>query len=302
MQLNEISQKSNQFKHFKLLANQVMEGFISGIHKSPFHGYSAEFAEHKIYNKGESTKHIDWKLYGKTNKLYTKKYEEETNLRCQVIIDASSSMYYQPQNNKLRKIDFSIVAALSLIKILQKQRDAVGLSIYDEDLLFHQKAKGNNAHLMSLESELNKLHQRNPKNKKTKSYTFLHQLAENLNRRSLVFIFSDLLQTEVENNQLIEAIQNLKFNKHQVVIFHTINKNDEYDFNFENKAVQFKDIETEETINLFADQIKTEYQEKFLNYTKSIKEACLKYRINYQYCDVDLGIESLIKSFLKEVQ
>ncbi len=302
MNSNEISQKSNQFKHFKLLANQVMEGFISGIHKSPFHGYSAEFAEHKIYNKGESTKHIDWKLYGKTNKLYTKRYEEETNLRCQIIIDASSSMYYKPQNNKLRKIDFSIVAALSLIQILQKQRDAVGLSVYNEDLLFHQKTKGNRAHLMNLENELYNLHQRNPKNKKTRSYTFLHQLAENLNRRSLVFIFSDLLQTEVENEKLIEAIQNLKFNKHQVVIFHTINKNDELNFNFENNALEFIDIETKQSINLFADQVKDEYQKKFINQIKSIKEACLQYRINYQNCDVDLGIESLIKSFLEEVQ
>lgn len=302
MNKNTISQQSNQFKHFKLLANQVMEGFISGIHKSPFHGYSAEFAEHKLYNKGESTKHIDWKLYGKTNKLYTKRYEEETNLRCQIIIDASSSMFYQPQNNKLRKIDFSIVAALSLMKILQKQRDAVGLSVYNEELLFHQKAKGNYAHIINLENQLFHLYQNEPANKKTRSYTFLHQLAESLNRRSLVFIFSDLFQTEVENKKLIEAIQNLKFNKHQVVIFHTINENDELNFDFENKALEFKDIETNETINLFADQIKKDYQKELLEYNAKIKEACLQYKINYQYCNVDLGTEGLIKSFLEEVQ
>ncbi len=298
----DLNQESKKFSHFKFLANQVMEGFISGIHKSPFHGYSAEFAEHKLYNTGESTKHIDWKLYGKTNKLYTKKYEEETNLRCQIILDASSSMYFEAQNIALRKIDFSVIAALSLLQIFQKQRDAVGLSVYDEDIIYHQKAKGNNAHLIGIENKLSQLIDNNPKNRKTKSYTFLHQLAETLNRRSLIFIFSDFLQTEVENKKLIEAIQHLKFNKHQVVLFHTLNAHNEVMLEYENQPLRFQDVETGESINLFTNQVKEEYRKAFLDFKNEIKNTCLQYKINYQYCNVDLGTKGLIKSFLEEVQ
>ena len=114
------------FGNLEFLAKQVVEGFITGMHKSPFHGFSVEFAEHRMYNAGESTRHIDWKLYGRTDKLFTKKYEEETNLRCQILIDCSSSMYF-PKDAKLNKLDFSIYAAASLIELLKMQRDAVGL-------------------------------------------------------------------------------------------------------------------------------------------------------------------------------
>src|SRR5690606_4371753 len=132
MHLENEVHKTTGFTNLELLARQVVEGFISGLHKSPFHGFSAEFAEHKIYNRGESTKHIDWKLFAKTDKLYTKRYEEETNLRCHIILDNSASMYY-PEVGKLslehlNKIGFGVLATAVLMQILKKQRDAVGLS------------------------------------------------------------------------------------------------------------------------------------------------------------------------------
>lgn len=133
------------FGNLELLAKQVVEGFITGLHKSPFHGFSVEFAEHRIYNPGESTRHIDWKLYGRTDKLFTKKYEEETNLRCQLLIDCSSSMFF-PKDAKLTKLIFSMYAAASLIELLRRQRDAVGLTIFSDQIHINSKAKSSPAH------------------------------------------------------------------------------------------------------------------------------------------------------------
>ena len=129
---NQINhQKSREFGSLEILAKQVVEGFITGLHKSPFHGFSVEFAEHRLYNTGESTRHIDWKLYARTEKLFIKRYEEETNLRCQVVIDTSSSMYY-PENSEMNKMEFSVNTAAALIYLMRRQRDAVGVSLFDE--------------------------------------------------------------------------------------------------------------------------------------------------------------------------
>ena len=140
MKLRSELDKATLFQNLELMAQQVVEGFISGIHKSPFHGFSAEFAEHKIYNSGESTKHIDWKLFAKTDKLFTKRYEEETNLRCHMILDNSASMYYpeiaNPTIDNLNKIGFGVLAIAALMNILKKQRDAVGLSVFSDTYNF----------------------------------------------------------------------------------------------------------------------------------------------------------------------
>ena len=126
--------QNSEIKNLELLAHKIVEGFITGIHKSPFHGFSVEFSEHKLYNKGESTRHIDWKLFAKTEKLYIKKYEEETNLRCHIIIDNSASMHYpvvkEQRINQLNKVGFSAVASACLMEVLKRQRDAVGLSVF----------------------------------------------------------------------------------------------------------------------------------------------------------------------------
>jgi len=154
-EINEIK----GFNNLELLAHQVVEGFISGLHKSPFHGFSAEFAEHRIYNQGESTKHIDWKLFAKTDKYYTKQYEEETNLRCHLIIYNSSSMHYPPLKdfsiNHLNKISFSTLAAAAVMNLLKRQRDAVGLSIYSDDYDYYSNEKGSERHHQMLLAKLN---------------------------------------------------------------------------------------------------------------------------------------------------
>nr|MDQ3015758.1 DUF58 domain-containing protein [Bacteroidota bacterium] len=157
------------FDNLELLANQVVEGFIIGLHKSPFHGFSVEFAEHRVYNPGEATRNIDWKIYARTDRLYSKKFEEETNLRCQIVIDASSSMQYpyltgdQPGWNKMR---FSTLAAAAVMNLLRKQRDAFGLSIFDQTLNIHTPCKSSNMHYRLMLSYLEQLIQ-NPQLNKT---------------------------------------------------------------------------------------------------------------------------------------
>ena len=204
MNLKEEINKAGGFKNLELLAKQVVEGFIAGMHKSPFHGFSAEFAEHKIYNKGESTRHIDWKLFGKTEKLYTKRYDDETNLRCHIIIDNSSSMHYPDMKSfsieKLNKVAFSALASASIIQMLKKQRDAIGLSIYSDSYDFYAPEKGSERHHIMIMNKLKEAVVSKPKNIQTDTYTYLHQIAEKIHRRSLIFLFTDMFQTTTSNN------------------------------------------------------------------------------------------------------
>ena len=228
-EINEIT----GFNNLELLAHQVVEGFISGLHKSPFHGFSAEFAEHKIYNQGESIKHIDWKLFAKTDKLYTKRYEEETNLRCHLIIDNSSSMHYPLLKdfdiNNLNKIGFSVLAAAAIMNLLKRQRDAVGLSIYSDNYDFYSNEKGSERHHQMLLAKLNEALANKREQVETKTYTYLHEIADKIKRRSMVFLFTDMFQSDLEEEKLFEALQHLKYNKHEVILFHTYDKEKEID-------------------------------------------------------------------------
>ena len=262
MKIEEQKELVSGFKHLELLANQVVEGFISGMHKSPFHGFSAEFAEHKIYNSGESTKHIDWKLYAKTDRLYSKKYEEETNLRCHLIIDNSSSMHYPKLQRDEpfyhNKIGFSVLASAVLMNLLKKQRDAVGLSIYSDIYEYYAPEKGSDRHHRMILNKLEELLEKPKVSKSTDTVTFLHQIAEKIHRRSMIVLFTDMFHPDAsggKNEALFNALQHLKHNKHKVVVFHVIDKKTEINFNFDNAPRKFIDVETGEEINIFADTI-----------------------------------------------
>ena len=245
MNLQSELNKATLFQNLELLAKQVVEGFISGIHKSPFHGFSAEFAEHKIYNNGESTKHIDWKLFAKTDKLYTKRYEEETNLRCHIILDNSASMYYPEVKelsvNNLNKIGFGVLATAALMNILKKQRDAVGLSVYSDSYNYYVSEKSSERHHQMLLAKLSALSTDKNPAKKTETYTYLHQIAEKRKRRSLIFLFTDMFQATTDNSKLFDALQHLKHNKHEFVLFHTFDGKLELDFDFDKVLEQSKD-------------------------------------------------------------
>ncbi len=302
---NEIN-KTSGFTNLELLAREVVEGFIAGMHKSPFHGFSAEFAEHKIYNQGESTRHIDWKLFAKTDKLYTKRYDEETNLRCHLIVDSSSSMHYPEQKefsiDKLNKISFSVLAAASLMNILKKQRDAVGLSIYSDQYDYYAPEKGSERHHRMLLDQLSATVLSKPLNKTTETYTYLHQIAEKMHRRSLIFLFTDMLQTSVDNDKLFEALRHLKYNKHEVVLFHVYDKQKEFTFDFDNKPKRFVDVETGDHINLYADTIKKNYEKAVSTYFNDLMLKCGQYRIKYVDVDINEPFNKVLMTYMVERQ
>ena len=299
-QLNKIS----GFNNLELLAGQVVEGFISGMHKSPFHGFSAEFAEHKVYNTGESTKHIDWKLYARTDKLYTKRYEEETNLRCHLILDNSSSMHYpelkQNNINSLNKISFAVLGSAAIMQLMKRQRDAVGMSIYGEGYDFYAPEKGSERHHHMLLDQLNQIIGATSKEVKTETYANLHLIAEKLKRRSLVFLFTDMFQNEIDQEAMFEALQHLKYNKHEVVLFHTYDSSTELNFDFDNAPKRFVDVETGKYINVFADNIKETYTEAVKSYFTALQLRCAQYKIKYVSADITLGFSPILTSFLVE--
>jgi len=292
--------QNSEIKNLELLARQIVEGFITGIHKSPFHGFSVEFSEHKLYNKGESTRHIDWKLFAKTEKLYTKKYEEETNLRCHIIIDNSASMHYpvvkEQQINQLNKVGFSAVASACLMEVLKRQRDAVGLSIFADSYQYYAPEKGSDRHRKMILHQLEKLVTGNS-DATTETYQYLHEIAEKIHRRSLIFLFTDMFQTNIDEEKMFEALRHLKYNKHEVVLFHTFDMKTELNFDFENSPKKFVDVETGETVNLFAENIKENYTKLVDSYFKELKNKCLQYKISYVPVDIKQGVHQVLTSY-----
>ncbi|TCK65159.1 uncharacterized protein DUF58 [Winogradskyella wandonensis] len=306
MDLRKELDKAGGFKNLELLAKQVVEGFIAGMHKSPFHGFSAEFAEHKIYNQGESTKHIDWKLYAKTDRLYTKRYDEETNLRCHLIVDNSASMHYPESGgstiDNLNKIAFSALAAACVMNILKKQRDAVGLSLYSDDYDFYAPEKGSERHHQMLLSKLSEAVVHKKETKTTETYKYLHQIAEKIHRRSLIFVFTDMFQTSEEDEKIFEALRHLKHNKHEVVVFHVFDREKELTLNFDNRPKRFVDVETGETIDLYPDTVKENYEIAVKDYFKNLKLRCGQYRIKYVEADINKGFDSILTTYMIERQ
>lgn len=306
MNLQEELNKAGGFKNLEHLAKQVVEGFISGMHKSPFHGFSAEFAEHKIYNQGESTRHIDWKLFAKTDKLYTKRYDDETNLRCHIILDNSSSMHYPEIKGftleNLNKISFSALASASLMHILKKQRDAIGLSIYSDAYDFYASEKGSERHHQMLLAQLSNSVISKPLNKKTETYRYLHQIAEKIHRRSLIFVFTDMFQTATDEEKLFEALRHLKHNKHEVVLFHVFDKSKELTFDFDNKPKRFVDVETGEFINLYSDSVKENYEKLVKDYFEDLRIKCGQNKIKYVEADINRSFDSILTTYMVERQ
>jgi len=305
MKIESQIEKISSFQHLELLANQIVEGFISGMHKSPFHGFSAEFAEHKVYNVGESTKHIDWKLFAKTDRLYTKKFEEDTNLRCHIIIDNSSSMRYPKLENKEKffqnKIGFSVLASAVLMNILKKQRDSVGLSVFSDFYEYYSPEKGSDRHHRMILNTLENLLEKPKVQKTTDTIKFLHQIAEKIHRRSMIILFSDMFQSGNEE-ALFTALQHLKHNKHKVVLFHVIDNKTELNFDFDNAPRKFIDIETGDEVNVFADNVKSAYEKEVNSYFKKLAFTCSQNKIKYVPVGVSDSFDKILTTYLVEKQ
>lgn len=294
-------QELAKFGNLEFVAKQVVEGFITGLHRSPFHGFSVEFAEHRLYNPGESTRHIDWKLYAKTDKLFVKRYEEETNLRCRIILDISSSMYFPEISDEypLNKLGFSIYSIASLIEILKKQRDGVGISVFDENIKLDTPIKTSPAHHKMLYHELEKIMvpQQDKLNNKTSLSSILHEVAENNHKRSLIIIFSDLFSNE-SLDELTDAFLHLKHNKHEVLLFNVMDKKHEMELNFPNKPTTFIDLESGEKIKLHPSEIKKEFQNEVSKITKELKMKCTQFKIDFIEADIHEGISFVLQQYL----
>jgi uncharacterized protein (DUF58 family) len=297
-----------KLNNIEFFANQVVEGFITGKHKSPYHGFSVEFAEHRLYNSGESTKNIDWKLFARTEKLFVKRFEEETNLRCKIIIDTSSSMFYPQFNNptleKPNKILFSVYASAVLINVLKRQRDAIGLTTYANDIETHILPKTSLKHQRILFDKLKSILDIDPLNNKRKSslVNSIHETAERIHKRSLVILFSDIISNDSSLEEIFDSIRHLKHKKHEVVIFYLAENKTEINLEFENKPHNFIDVETGEELKLNPSNFKDQYIKESNEYLKRLKLKSLEHKIDLVEVDINKGFEDIISSYLLKRQ
>ena len=304
MPTNLDTSRLEQFSSLEFLARQVVEGFITGLHKSPFHGFSVEFAEHRLYNTGESIRSIDWKLFGRTDRLYTKRYEEETNLRCQVFIDNSSSMYYpvlsNPDINHPNKVTFSVYVAAALLHLFRKQRDAAGISVFSDTVELHTQTKSNPVHPRYLFNDLDKLLiPRSPEEHKgTNVAQAIHELAERIHKRSLVIIFSDMFDRSAQPEELFSALQHLKHNKHEVILFHVVDKGKEINFDFDDRPYKFIDLETGEQLRVHPSKLRERYVEALFTFSNELKLRCGQYHIDLVEADIHSGFGQVLLPYL----
>jgi len=293
-----------QYSSLELLARQVVEGFITGLHKSPFHGFSVEFAEHRLYNSGESIRNIDWKLFGRSDRLYVKRFEEETNLRCQVFIDNSSSMYYpviaNPGLENPNKITYSVYLTAALLYLLKKQRDAAGLSFFSDSVELHTQCKSSSVHYKYLYRELEKLLKPIPpgSNKKTALAQVIHELAERIHKRSLVLIFSDMFENRSGMDEFFSALQHLKHNKHEVIMFHVADKKKELGFEYDNRPYKFIDMESGQEIKLYPEEVRQQYLEGIGQFRKDLVLRCGQYNIDLVEADINEPFSQVLLPYL----
>jgi uncharacterized protein (DUF58 family) len=292
IKLSQIAQNIS----LELLARQLVEGFITGLHKSPYHGFSVEFAEHRLYNDGESTRHIDWKVYARTDRLFTKRYEEETNLRCLIALDTSPSMYY-PVDTK-SKIRFSVYAASALGYLLQRQRDAVGLCLFSDMIETITPVKSTPSHLDKIFTVLSAVTERDKKAKQTQVTNVLHEVAEKIHKRSLVIIFSDMFDSNENTDELFKALQHLKHNKHEVIVFHVMDNRTELLFDFEDRPMEFIDLETGGKLKLNPADVKEQYRKEAGVFHKTLQMRCNQYKIDFVEADVESDFNVILQTYL----
>ena len=285
-----------QHIRLELLAKQLVEGFITGLHKSPYHGFSVEFAEHRLYNEGESVRHIDWKVYARTDRLFTKQYEEETNLRCLIAVDTSSSMFY-PSGTR-SKINFSLYAAAALAYLLQRQRDAVGLCQFGDRIVQLTAVKSTPTHLEKIFAILENVRQQESGTPKTNVTKVLHEIAEKIHKRSLVVLFSDMFDGQESADELFKSLQHLKHNKHEVIVFHVMDNRTELYFEFDDKPTEFIDLESGARVKLNPASVKSEYRTNVATFHKSLKLHCNRFKIDFVEVDVQKDFNLILQTYL----
>ena len=292
------------FENLEFLARQLVEGFITGLHQSPYHGFSVEFSEHRLYNPGESTRHLDWKVFARTDKLFVKRYEEETNLRAHLLLDVSPSMYYPaPGHDKLR---FSILAAAALTTLLTRQRDAVGLVTFSDTVELQTPVRSSGRHRHTLLLTLQQLLERpvavparGEARRTTDVASVIHTIAQQIPKRSLVILFSDMLgRGEAEQTAALAALQHLRHQQHEVLLFHILDRATEADFDFAERPYIFEDLETGQEIKLQPSQVREQYRAAMSRFEQELALRCGQYKIDFVPVDVREPFEKVLYAYL----
>ena len=296
----------SRYKTLDFYARHVVEGFITGRHKSPFHGFSAEFSDYRQYNTGESTRNIDWHLYGRTDRLYVKQFEEETNLRCQLLIDHSSSMLFPIERHgnidHPNKLTFAVYAAAVLIELLHRGRDAFGLSLLSDGIDQQTQCRSNATHqrylLQLLDSLLQPVDAEQRPLLGTSIAEALHLTAEQLHRRSVVVLFTDAFVRNSEQEPLFDALRHLRHNKHEVIIFHTFDRAHELQLDYDARPHIFVDLESGRRLRLQPTEIAAEYRHQMEQQQQLLQQRAMQYNIDYVPVDVALGFNQVLLPFL----
>ena len=293
----------SQLAPLELRARKIVEGFISGLHKSPHHGFSVEFAEHRPYNPGDEIKHIDWKVYAKTERLYVKKYEEETNLRCYLLLDTSSSMFYK-YFSPWTKLRYAIHFGSSLMYLMNRQRDACGLVTFSEEIEHFIPAKSSQSHLRMLFTEFERLLEGEEEGmreqRRTATAQVIHEVAERLNHRSLVVILTDLFENVDRHEQLISSLKHLRHRKHEVLLFNVLEKQSERELDFADRRIMMQDMETGSQMEIMPAQIREDYKKKVEELTHRFKMACSEFQIDFEELDTQSDFDLALLAYLNK--
>ena len=290
----------NRFDNIPFIAQSIVEGFITGLHKSPFHGFSVEFAEHRSYNAGESTRFVDWKLLARTDRMYIKTFDEETNLRAHIVIDQSSSMLFPTEKKIVNKLSFSAYMSAALIHLLKQQRDAVSLSLVSDTIDFTSPAKTSQLHINFLYSQLETLITQtySPDTRQKSDLTSrLHELAEAFHKRSLIIIFTDLLFDNATND-LMDALKHMRFRNHEIILIHTIDHRFEQQFDFENRPYRFIDMESGAELKLNPNEIRHHYQTQMNELFSTIEKQSMQYGVSFIQADIRRPFHQVLLPFL----
>lgn len=289
----------SQLANMELRARLIVEGFITGMHRSPYHGFSVEFAEHRPYNPGDELRHVDWKVYAKTDRFYVKQYEEETNLRHYVVMDTSASMRYQGEA-ELSKLDYGLHLAAGLHNLMLKQRDATGLIAFDETVHTIRPPKATPGYLRQLLATLDQIHDRDEAGTRTNAAAALNEVAERIGRRSLVVVITDLFENIAAHNDLLKALRHLRHRGHEVIVFHVLESRTERRFDFPDRPLVFRDVETGEEVTLQPAQLRDHYDEAVEHFSERFRRQCLEHDIDFAELDTNEPYDTALMAYLNK--
>lgn len=286
-----------QIESFELRARAVVEGFITGLHKSPYHGFSVEFAEHRAYNPGDPLRHVDWKVYGRSDRLVVKRYEEETNLRHYVALDTSASMQYAGHAG-VSKLEYGATLAGALHVLMARQRDATGLVAFDRDVHTIVPPKSTRSHVRSLLARLSQMATAPDGQTQTNAAAALQDIAERIPRRALVVVISDLFESASGADDTVRALRHLRHRDHEVVVFHVLDAATEQRFDFDDRPVRIRDLETGEERTLQPAQVREGYREASEAFVASVRRACRESGVDYELLDTARPYADALRAYL----